>query len=104
MTHPVTVVELALALRREGLSATEIGRRIGVPRPTVRDWISGREPRQPRVADACTGCGWAAHDFGALPVDYVYLLGLYLGDGCLSTHPGASTSSASLSTQSTRPS
>jgi hypothetical protein len=58
-----------------------------VPRPTVRDWISGREPRQPRFEDACPGCGWPAHDFGALPVDYVYLLGLYLGDGCLSLHP-----------------
>jgi hypothetical protein len=87
MTHPTPVVELALALRREGLSATEIGRRIGVPRPTVRDWVSGREPRRVRRRNGCPGCGGAIHDFGALPAAYVYVLGLYLGDGCISTHP-----------------
>lgn len=33
-----------------------------------------------------TGCA-AAHDFAALPAAYVYLLGLYLGDGSISSHP-----------------
>jgi hypothetical protein len=87
MTHPAPVVELALELGREGLSATEIGRRIGVPRPTVRDWVSGREPRRGRRRDGCPGCGGSTHDFSALPAAYVYLLGLYLGDGCIATHP-----------------
>jgi hypothetical protein len=32
-------------------------------------------------------CGGSAHQFDALPPSYVYLLGVYLGDGCISTHP-----------------
>jgi hypothetical protein len=31
-------------------------------------------------------CGAAAHHFDRLPSSYVYLLGMYLGDGCLSRH------------------
>jgi hypothetical protein len=31
-------------------------------------------------------CGQAEHDFQALPREYTYLLGIYLGDGCLSRH------------------
>jgi hypothetical protein len=27
------------------------------------------------------------HDLSTLPAAYVYLLGMYLGDGCLSSHP-----------------
>jgi hypothetical protein len=87
MTYPVETVELALQLRREARSATEISRRIGVPRPTVRDWVAGRVPRRSRLENSCSQCGGAIHDLAALPIDYVYLLGLYLGDGCLSTHP-----------------
>jgi hypothetical protein len=56
-------------------------------RPAVRDWVSGREPRRGRRRDGCPGCGGAIHDFSALPAAYVYLLGLYLGDGCIATHP-----------------
>jgi hypothetical protein len=35
----------------------------------------------------CPTCGHDEHDFGALPCAYVYLLGLYLGDGTISSHP-----------------
>jgi hypothetical protein len=35
----------------------------------------------------CERCGCDAHQFDELPPDYVYLLGLYLGDGCISAHP-----------------
>jgi hypothetical protein len=34
----------------------------------------------------CKRCGHAAHEFTRLPPEYVYLLGLYLGDGCISEH------------------
>jgi hypothetical protein len=46
-------------------------------------------PVDPRLSinPACTQCGHTAHDFGDLPAAYVYLLGLYLGDGCISRHP-----------------
>jgi hypothetical protein len=42
----------------------------------------------PRRAEpsACVACGGPEHRFGALPTAYVYLLGLYLGDGCVSEH------------------
>jgi hypothetical protein len=64
-----------------GLNDCEIERRTGVPRRTVLDW----RRRGPDVATA--RCG-AAHRFEELPVEhYGYLLGLYLGDGCLSAAP-----------------
>ncbi len=34
----------------------------------------------------CPQCGSAKHDFDRLSSAYVYLLGLYLGDGCISEH------------------
>jgi hypothetical protein len=85
MTHPLEVVERGLELARRGHSATEIGRLIGVPRGTVRDWLDGRVPSgaSPGGCEACGG----RHDFAKLPPAYVHLLGLYLGDGCLSPHP-----------------
>jgi hypothetical protein len=39
------------------------------------------------VLPECERCGCDAHEFERLPPAYVYLLGLYLGDGCLATHP-----------------
>jgi hypothetical protein len=43
-------------------------------------------PLDPTAANApvCDLCGHDAHDFAQLPAAYVYLLGLYLGDGCIS--------------------
>jgi hypothetical protein len=48
----------------------------------------GNVPRRSRFSaiGGCSRCG-AAHDFAALPPAYVQLLGLYLGDGCISPHP-----------------
>ena len=34
----------------------------------------------------CETCGHASHAFPELPESYVYLLGIYLGDGCISAH------------------
>src|SRR4051794_15384626 len=73
----------ALRLHRIGLNASEIGRRMGIPRATVRDWLkpryvpkSGRLSRGPRLIDLT-----------AVPKhDYAYLLGVYLGDGTISLH------------------
>jgi len=64
-----------------GLNDCAIGRQIGVPRTTVRDWrrrppIRSRDPGAP--------CG-IAHDFTQLPAQaYCYVLGMYLGDGSIS--------------------
>jgi hypothetical protein len=58
-----------------------------VPRETIRDWRhGGRSGRvlQARLGESCPICGPAHLDEG----EYAYLLGLYLGDGCLSEHRG----------------
>jgi hypothetical protein len=79
-----------------GLNDCAIARLTQLPRTTVRDWrISKRwEPRQPIPGISrcrsperwCSICEGPAHDLEAPPDSYVYLLGLYLGDGCLSEH------------------
>jgi hypothetical protein len=61
-----------------------IARKTGIPRKTVWDWRHGRSPMRATRASAASACG-TDHDFAALPpAEYSYLLGLYLGDGCIS--------------------
>lgn len=73
-----------------------------MPYETVRAWRRGRLPeRALRVLAGvpdCAGCGGAAHDYDALPADaYAYVLGMYLGDGCLArTSKGACSLRISL--------
>lgn len=38
------------------------------------------------MGPSCGRCGWGEHRYDELPHDYTYLLGLYLGDGCISAH------------------
>lgn len=92
--HPPGVVARALRLGDEGLNATEISRELGIPRRTIADWLTGHVPRHSRAVSAsdpppgtCHQCGHQEHDLDALQWDYVYLLGLYLGDGCISSGP-----------------
>jgi hypothetical protein len=87
MTRTKDEVALVLSLAMEGLNHCEISRRTGIPRPTVRDWVTGKTPKRARRAgvDACEKCGHDRHDPVELPRnEYVYLLGVYLGDGCIS--------------------
>lgn len=87
MTRPSELVTQTLDLKDTGLSASEIARRVGLPRSTVRDWLAGRVPsRYDAAGAACVTCG-GGHELDSLPPAYVYLLGMYLGDGCLSAHP-----------------
>jgi hypothetical protein len=67
----------ALSLVATGLNDGEVGRRLGMPRRTVRDWRTGAaRPRPP-----CPRCGRPARPVQLEPPDYAELLGLYLGDG-----------------------
>jgi hypothetical protein len=73
-----------------GLNNSKISRLTGVSRSTIRDW-RGRPPDWPRYrgsgqasrAPLCPRCYGRGVDERA----YMYLLGLYLGDGCLSRQP-----------------
>jgi hypothetical protein len=71
-----------------GMNDCAIARQTGIPRPTVRDWR--RRPQVlPRAPASSVGCA-IDHDFAGLPAaPYSYLLGMYLGDGCISRHPRA---------------
>jgi hypothetical protein len=78
------------ALVAAGLNDCEIARRTQIPRATVKDWRHAcRWERWPPSvgSDTCPGCGALQHAFGGLPQDYVYLLGMYLGDGCIVAFP-----------------
>lgn len=64
-----------------------IARQTGIPRCTVRDWRI--RPKIRRSPGGTSACG-VLHDFAAFPAAaYSYLLGLDLGDGCVSRHPRA---------------
>jgi hypothetical protein len=85
--HPREVRAEALALVEAGLNDCEISRRLGIPRGTIRDW---RRPTyvprngRPRLPETCPRCWRAAKPIRFTPEDYAELLGLYLGDGCIS--------------------
>ena len=69
-----------------GMNDCAIARELGIPRPTIQDWRCRPQVR-PRSPAGSTACG-VDHDFAALPAaPYAYLLGLYLGDGCIYTGP-----------------
>jgi hypothetical protein len=75
--HSQAVRDHAKRLRDGGLTLSEVSRRLGVSRSSLRSW----EQRGTRVrARPCPTCD-------ATPLDekaYSALLGFYLGDGCLS--------------------
>lgn len=69
-----------------GLSPTEIGR-MDCPRSTVRAWLTPTaRSADGRDATCCSGCGAVHLTAETEPAAYAYLLGLYLGDGCISAH------------------
>jgi hypothetical protein len=87
-------ITTAIALIAAGLNDCQISRLTGIPRRTVLDWRHGRIPGRPSLgghrrrgpsASTCEVCqGLKPH----LPEpEYAYLLGLYLGDGCISRGP-----------------
>jgi hypothetical protein len=73
----------ARELIERGIPDTEIARRLGLPRTTIRDWRR-RPYARAGVTSACERC-WrpmTAVHFDA--TDYAEFLGLYLGDGHIS--------------------
>ncbi|MET7602265.1 transcriptional regulator [Streptomyces avermitilis] len=71
----------ALALVAQGRSLNSVSKEVGVSRAAIRSWQTRVEPLK-RIGP-CPRC----HETPSLPEDpaaYSYLLGLYLGDGCIS--------------------
>jgi hypothetical protein len=90
--RPESEYRRAVALIEAGINDCEIGRRLGIPRGTVRDWRVGLASASggrtkfwsgKRPNPTCFRCddGWVDEEA------YAYLLGQYLGDGCLSLMP-----------------
>jgi intein-encoded DNA endonuclease-like protein len=71
--------EAALFLAGEGFNPCQIARWTRIPRSTIREWLRPRyKPKGPRR-------GRTDVDLRSLPEpEYSYILGFYLGDGCLS--------------------
>ncbi|MEV8093901.1 transcriptional regulator [Kitasatospora sp. NPDC085879] len=72
----------ALALHRSGLTLSETSRATGISRAALRAWTARIEPAPGTTAECPLRDGGLAP--GRPAADYGYLLGLYLGDGCLS--------------------
>jgi hypothetical protein len=76
-------VTRVLALVRAGLSDREVARRSGVHRTTVGAWRLGRTPMR-----RCVPCDICLGRPPSFPGSaYAYVLGLYLGDGYISSLP-----------------
>lgn len=75
-------VQFVTRLASKGLTPTQIARDTGIPRSTVRDWCAGRLPHRSTL-----GSCLPSHLRALEPSAYTYLLGMYLGDGCISTYP-----------------
>jgi len=78
--HSAETHAVALALSAAGHDDAQVGRRLGIPRRTVRDWRTGTARARP----ACLRCWQPTRPVVMTPADYAELLGLYLGDGHIS--------------------
>ncbi|WP_353361516.1 hypothetical protein [Mycobacterium sp.] len=81
-----------------GMNDCAIARLTGIPRRTVRD-LRCRPGIRPRNVIGLSDCG-IEHDRASLAAaPYCYLLGLYLGDGCISRHQRVFSLRISLDTK-----
>ncbi|MFE1365092.1 transcriptional regulator [Streptomyces anulatus] len=71
----------ALALLTQSLSQNSVSKQTGISRAAIRSWRTRLEPLDRGVP--CPRCTDVAGEIEN-PSSYAYLLGLYLGDGCIS--------------------
>lgn len=83
--HSTEVRQKALTLLRGGMRNVDVARQLDVPVGTIGKWLhvdrTKRGACPGRRAPKCPRCDDEPLD----EVAYVYLLGLYLGDGCISS-------------------
>jgi hypothetical protein len=89
VTRPRKDVEAVRDLLGQELPIAEVARQVGVARATVRDWASkGLDDVVSARIDRCDGpCDFCYYVRHLTETTYAYLLGLYLGDGYIATHP-----------------
>lgn len=88
MTRRAEDIKQVAELAAQGLNKCQISRATGISRTTIRDWLNvdtaaliERRENTPIGGKLCGGeCQWHEH---VDPETYAYLLGLYLGDGCI---------------------
>ncbi|MEV0744942.1 transcriptional regulator [Streptomyces sp. NPDC050273] len=73
----------ALALLDQGFSQNSVSKQTGISRAAIRSWLVQIEPLEYARGRECPRCGDAPRPPDD-PAAYSYLLGLYLGDGCIS--------------------
>ncbi|GHE89762.1 helix-turn-helix domain-containing protein [Streptomyces griseoluteus] len=81
--YDLSTRERALALVAQGRSLNSVSRETGISRSAIRSWQTRITPLPRMQSTPCSLCG----PTGEPPADkasYSYLLGLYLGDGCIS--------------------
>lgn len=83
MTWSSANVSWVLSLHRNGRSAVEISLVTGIPRSTVRDWISAARASPSPALTPSRSCFRCSSANNAGTPEYAYLLGLYLGDGTI---------------------
>ncbi|WP_405391450.1 transcriptional regulator [Streptomyces sp. NBC_01102] len=73
----------ALALLDQGFSQNSVSKQTGISRAAIRSWLVRIDPLDRSTpCPRCSDTPVAPRD----PVAYSYLLGLYLGDGCISVN------------------
>ncbi|GAA2263116.1 hypothetical protein GCM10010145_41990 [Streptomyces ruber] len=82
--YDVRTRKRALALVAQGRSLNSVSKETGISRAAIRSWQIRVEPSQPGRANPCERCDDLPRS-PAEPSTYAYVLGLYLGDGCIST-------------------
>ena len=88
MTRPRKDVEAVRNLLDQGLSVAEASRRAGIPRSTVRMWLAdGLDARMNAPTGLHNPDQLCPYVRDLTETTYAYLLGLYLGDGCISWQP-----------------
>ncbi|MER5743786.1 transposase [Streptomyces sp. NPDC002225] len=86
--YSMEIRERALALVAQGRSLSSVSKQTGISRSALREWRLRIEPLPRMLGQAapcprCSPTPSAPDDTAA----YAYLLGLYLGDGCISPQP-----------------
>ncbi|MFF7688701.1 helix-turn-helix domain-containing protein [Streptomyces syringium] len=82
--YDIATRQRVLALVDQGHSLNSVSRQTGISRQAIRSWQARIEPLS-RTAE-CPRCR-PTPCLPEQPAAYAYLLGLYLGDGCLSLGP-----------------